>query len=67
MKKAKSGRHFFAILFFLLAMLGISVQAKTTNAKSYSLKNVTKDSVVQGKCVTKSGDVRFKNDDGKYV
>lgn len=67
MKKAKSGRHFFTILFFVLAMLGISVQAKTTNAKSYSLKNVTKASVVQGKWVTKSGDIRFKNDDGKYV
>lgn len=45
----------------------LGVQAKTTGAGSYSLKNVTKAEKVTGQWIKKTGGLKFKKTDGTYV
>lgn len=72
-KNGKRGglKKMLLVFLMLLALLGLPVtaeaKAKTTNAKSYSLKNVTKAEEVKGTWVKKSGGYKFKKEDGKYV
>lgn len=56
-----------AFLYVLLCMLPLSVQAKTTVAKSSSLKNVTKARSVEGEWIKKGKQFRFRCTDGSYI
>lgn len=59
------------VFLTLVTLLGLPVtaeaKAKTTYAKSYSLKNVTKAEEVNGTWVKKSGGYKFRKENGKYV
>ena len=59
------------VFLTLVTLLGLPVAAeakvKTTNAKSYSLRNVTKAEEVNGTWVKKSGGYKFRKENGKYV
>lgn len=60
-------RGIFLMLLSVLLIAGTGAEAKTTTAKTYSLKNVTKASEVSGQWVNKSGKIKFQKTDGSYV
>lgn len=67
MGKIKRIGMFFLLAFIMLCVRVDYAQAKTTSAKSYSLKDVRKAEEVSGQWVTKSAGVKFKKEDGTYV
>ncbi len=65
------GRHRItiriALLCALLFLLPLSAQAKVTELKSSSLKNVTKAKSVEGEWVGQGKQVRFRRTDGTFL
>ncbi len=51
----------------MLCIPAVCAEAKTTSAKSYSLKDVRNAEKVSGQWVTKTAGVKFKTDEGAYI
>ena len=54
-------------MILCLLVTGRGAAAKTTSAASYSLKNVTKATVIAGNWVTQGTKVRFQKEDGTFL
>lgn len=67
MRKMRKLLLMLVLVLTAVCMPAARAEAKTTNAKSYSLKDVSKAREVSGRWVTKSAGVKFKKDDGTYV
>lgn len=67
MKRMKRAFWMLMLMVISVCMPVIGAQAKTTNAKSYRLKDVRYAEVVSGEWITKTAGVKFKKEDGSYA